>query len=768
MPPLTQSTGLTITNPLVLYRALLATQKIDPDPAQHRLALHLQKLYHRLKDYEPALDYKYELGRISQAVRESSSEPERIHSQPAENGRPRSLFSLHREQKGHTDVLALTRKLTNHESAARLQSPQGLLLYGEVGTGKSMLVDLLAECLPNRKKRRWHFNTFMLQTFAKLEQRRRTRLTASASENQEHSLLWLARDLISTSPILFLDEFQLPDRAASKILANLFTCFFHLGGVLVATSNRMPEELANASGMEFTVPPASRLGMLRNRWGLLGSGNGAGSRENIFAGKGDFAAFLEVLRARCEVWDMEGVKDWRRREMEETAPDLSTDNADSAVDQGLQPMSPVKWGQSYEQSISKSPHQRTPVEKARKRAPKCYFVHSADSTVVTSKDGSYAWDSAVRRTVPKIFPEPVEHQETKDIPWQKATLRVYGRNLHVPRHISGVTYWKFQELCTTSLGPADYITLASTFHTFILDDVPVLTWLHKNEARRFITLLDALYEARCKLLIRGAAGPDEIFFPERQRSAHDERIGGIEGARSSDEVYPETFSEIYQDQTSPFRPNVTPYTSSASPPSYDSSPLPSSSQHSSTAVRSILADEDSDFGPTYGAGRSPGSRYRGPGDGIPGAGNEIGHQSLPNFASIGAFTGEDEKFAYKRAQSRLWELCGAQWWSREDEGWWRPLGKELRRWESSQDNAVAHQNDAGLEDKEGDVKEETLFRHGASPFRTSQDPPPKISWTHAWGMMKWGKKAGAWGQGPDGLRERQQRRADTEAEKKPS
>ncbi|KAL8914462.1 MAG: hypothetical protein Q9171_000967 [Xanthocarpia ochracea] len=768
MPPLTQSTGLTITNPLVLYRALLATQKIDHDPAQHRLALHLQKLYHRLKDYEPALDYKYELGRISEAVRESSSEPERIYSQPAENGRPRSLFSLHREQKEHTDVLALTRKLTNHESAARLQSPQGLLLYGEVGTGKSMLIDLLAECLPNRKKRRWHFDTFMLQTFAKLEQRRKTRLTASASENQEHSLLWLARDLISTSPILFLDEFQLPDRAASKILANLLTCFFHLGGVLVATSNRMPEELANASGVEFTVPAASRLGMLRNRWGLLGSGNGAGSRENIFAGKGDFAAFLEVLRARCEVWDMEGVKDWRRREMEETASDLSTDNADSDVDQGLQSISPVKWGQSYEQSISKSPHQWSPVEKARKRMPKCYFVHSADSTVVASKDGNSSWDSAVRRTVPKIFPEPVEHQETKDIPWRKATLRVYGRNLHVPRHISGVTCWKFKELCTTSLGPADYITLASTFHTFILDDVPILTWLHKNEARRFITLLDALYEARCKLLIRGAAGPDEIFFPERQQSAHVERIGGIEGARSSDEVYPETFSEIYQDQTSPFRPNVTPYTSSASPPSYDSSPLPSSSQHSSTAARSILADEDSDFGPTYGAGRSPGSRYRGPGDGIPGAGNEIGHQPLPNFASTSAFTGEDEKFAYKRAQSRLWELCGAQWWSREDEGWWRPLEKELRRWESRQDNAVAHQNDVGVEDKEGDVKEETLFRHGASPFRTSQDPPPKIPWTHAWGMMKWGKKAGAWGQGPDGLRERQERRADIEAEKKPS
>ncbi|KAI4275841.1 MAG: hypothetical protein LQ337_002892 [Flavoplaca oasis] len=351
-----------------------------------------------------------------------------------------------------------------------------------------------------------------------------------------------------------------------------------------------------------------------------------------------------------------------------------------------------------------------------------------------------------------------------ELPWQRTTLRVYGRNLHVPRHRSGLSYWTFDELCTASLGPADYITLASTFHTFILEDVPILTSLQKNEARRFITLLDALYEARCKLLIRAAAGPDELFFPEGQQLAGDMNVSGSGSAGSGDGVYPETFSEIYQDHISPFRPNVSSYSSTASPPSYDSSPLASSPSHKPKSARSILADEDSDFGPTYGANRSPSSRYRGPADGTPGAGNEIGHQTLPNFASTGSFTGEDERFAYKRAQSRLWEMCGSKWWAREEEGWWQPLSKELRRWESSFEDAVAHQAGGDVVNQEGNMKDETLFRHGASPFRTSPDPPPKIAWTHAWGMMKWGKKAGTWGQGPDGL---EKRRADVQVDRKP-
>lgn len=611
------------------------------------------------------------------------------------------------------------------------------MLHGEVGTGKSMLIDLFADCLPNQKKKRFHFNTFMLETFAKLELLRKQRGSGLINED-DHSLLMLARDMIQASPILFLDEFQLPDRAASKIMSTLLTSFFHLGGVLIATSNRMPEELAKASGMEFTPPP-TRMDSLRWRFGMPVREKRS---DNMFSGRGDFAPFLEVLKARCEVWEMDGGKDYRRSESEAASKESSMPNS---------------IGSQLTASLSGLPGSGVAEDKTPKGMilPKYYYVKPSADEATESHE---SWS--------RSFREAEQEAAGQSSTWSPSTMHVYGRKVPIPRQNNGVASWTFTELCGSSLGPADYITLASHFHTIVLTDVPVLSLLQKNEARRFITLLDALYEARCKLLITASAGPDDIFFPETRRRASKTTS---ENQVDSDAVYSETFSDIYQDVTAPFRPNISSYDPSNPDPSY-SEPEPEPEpehepDYTHARLQGVLAADALEDDP-------PNRVRRGRGPGFAGTFNDERPTEMPtnmrrrtaspDFAKTVAFTGEDEKFAYKRARSRLWEMCGAKWWARTEEGWWRPLPREVRRWEMPAAEREAASSSA---DQVSDVvmgesrdidaeKDEVLFRHGASPFRTAQEPPPKINWTHFWGTMRWGKRAGAWGQGPDGLDER--------------
>ncbi|KAH0376752.1 hypothetical protein KCU92_g9636, partial [Aureobasidium melanogenum] len=732
------NTGVAITNPLVLYRALLATNRITQDPAQHRLAIHLQKLYDRLKDYEPTVEYKHRLDQITRAVGPSVNT--NVEPDPQKRGVWQSLLA----QKEKRDSLALTKVLTSHEAAMNLDSPRGLMLHGEVGTGKSMLIDLFADCLPNRKKARWHFNTFMLDTFAKLEVLRRNRLTrlpqAAGADVEEHSLLWLAREMINTSPILFLDEFQLPDRAASKIMTNLMTSFFQLGGVLIATSNRMPEELHKAAGMAF--PPPSRLQSLTQR---LGMGRATkGKSENMFAGQGEFAGFLEVLKARCEIWEMSSGKDYRRYEANSQAPPpiAEKDRFEDVTD-----MEAFESNSAISGIPEETAKQEPETETDAIRAP-TYFLIAPGPTA--SEEEQTLFQTKVSEAEQTLL-----GTAASSIEWTPSSIRVYGRTIPVPRSHNGISSWTFSELCASNLGPADYITLASTYHTIILSNVPILSLLQKNEARRFITLLDALYEARCKLLITHAsAGPDEIFFPEKSTA---------EG-QTQDAVYAETFAEAYQDATAPFRPNIL----SSNPDYRETSPEP---DYTHSRFENLLAADSLEDDPPNRIRRLSEQGDRGPidpDDDFRMRGLRQGNSS-PDFSNVKSFTGEDERFAYRRAQSRLWEMCGRKWWDRVEEGWHKPLPVSIRSWESSVSSASAsasssasavlteaNNNDArmGSSRNVDELNDEIMFRHGASPFRRSEEPPPKFSWTHVWGTVKWGKKAGAWGQGVDGLKDR--------------
>ena len=723
------ATGLAITNPLVKYRALVATRVISPDNGQLRLALHLQKLYERLKDYEPQEEYSHRLDQISRAIKNNNNEP---NGSPDSNPPRRNSWRTLLTAKEKRNSLALTRKLTSHESALQLSSPKGLLLHGEVGTGKSLLIDLFADCLPTRKKRRWHFNTFMLETFAKLEALRRQRSRANDVE-QDYPLLCLARDMIRTSPILFLDEFQMPDRVASKILTNLMTSFFHLGGVLVATSNRMPEELARASGVEFAPPPPSRLEALGWRFGLRSRGDRVGG--GLYAGQTEFAAFLEVLKARCDVWEMEGGRDYRRVESGSGASGRSVEGVESDWElDDHDDLQSIKA--SVEQDLEVEAVARSSDEQAARR-PLHYHL-SNESELGFREAYAAALQYATGESPPSM------------INFTPNTMQVYGRTITIPRTYKGVCEWTFSELCKTTLGPADYTTLASNYHTLLLRDVPILTSQMKNEARRFITLLDALYECRCKLFITAEAGPDDLFFPEKKQNSTEE---------TDDAIQSETFSEAYQDATAPFRPNIL-----TENPNYAESNLEPDYTHARLAgLLNADALEDDPPNKPFGRsfGRADAEMARRPID--PDESRYYGGRAV-DFSKTGAFTGEDEKFAYKRARSRLWEMCGRRWWARREQGWHRPLPVEVRRWERAVDEGVVAPEVAGSAVQGGDVgmgqstvdetRDESMFRHGASPFRTSREPPPKLSWVHAWGLMKWGPRAGAWGKGPEGLQDR--------------
>ncbi|KAI2620293.1 AFG1-like ATPase-domain-containing protein [Hypomontagnella submonticulosa] len=600
--------SVAITDPLVKYQSLVSTGLCSPDAAQHRLAIHLQKVYHRLKDYSPSSEYRARLRAIASALdntkkrNKDASQSLAVESHPIWRNPLFARFFARTESK---DTLALIRVLTSYEEAIHIDSPQGLFLSGEVGTGKSMLLDLLADGLPTSRKRRWHFNTFMLYTLSQLEQYRKSHHQLGR-DDQEYSLLWMAKNMVEKTPILFLDEFQLPDKAASKILSNLFIAFFQMGGVLIASSNRMPEELEKATGVDY-VPPTTgsligqALGLTRTR-----------SKGELFGPTSDFSSFLEVLKARCEFWQMEGGKDWRRREADQSSSQRSrAPIVDAACDGSIE-----------------TTNSHTPDLDGRDTAESDYPVSTPRNYFLIGETDEALWAN----TLGSLIMPP----SRGDIPWESLTLTVYGRAITIPRLYGGTVFWDFNEL-VSSFGPADYITMASTFHTFIIDGVPTLTVLKKNEARRLITLLDALYEARCKLVVRAEAGPDDLFFPEMKAvSPTTEDLSKRSENVDEDAIHSETFAESYQDTMSPFRPNISSYTNSSNT-DYD-------------------PDQDSDFG--------------------------VEQKSQVDFSNTSAFTGEDERFAYKRATSRLWELCGAQWHARTGD-WWQPLPVEARHWEGS-------------------------------------------------------------------------------------
>lgn len=282
-------------------------------------------------------------------------------------------------------------------------TPRGLYLWGNVGRGKSMLMDLFFSCLAIPAKRRAHFHEFMLEIHARLRVER-------AKETGDPILPVVAAIATETKCLCF-DEMVVNNSADAMIMSRLFTGLIEAGVVIVTTSNRPPKDLYKD--------------------GL--------NREH-------FLPFIALIEARLDVLTLNGPTDYR---MERLA--------------GL-----ATW--------------HSPLGSAATEACREAFFRLTDYP-----------------------PEDAEHVPSEDLDVGG------GRLLHVPKSLKGVAVFSFKRLCAEARGAPDYLTIARHFHSVILVGIPKLGPENRNEAARFVTLIDALYEHKVKLIAAADADPMALY-----------------------------------------------------------------------------------------------------------------------------------------------------------------------------------------------------------------------------------------------------------------
>ena len=284
----------------------------------------------------------------------------------------------------------------------RADPPRGIYLWGGVGRGKSMLMDLAFDHIAAEPKRRTHFAPFMLDVHQRLRKARKA---------EGDAVIAVAEALASEVRLLAFDEMMVSDPADAMIMSRLFTALLGEGVAVVTTSNRPPHDLYK-DGLNREL----------------------------------FLPFIDLIERRMEVVPLNGPTDYRLDRLQ-------------GVDTWLVPNGP-------------------------------------EATAALS--GSFF----------KLTDYPVE--DRAHVPSEELDVGG-GRKLHVPKSLKGVAVFSFKKLCGAARGAADYLAIAQRFHTVILVGIPVMTREMRNEAARFVTLIDALYEHRVKLLAAADAEPEGLY-----------------------------------------------------------------------------------------------------------------------------------------------------------------------------------------------------------------------------------------------------------------
>lgn len=277
------------------------------------------------------------------------------------------------------------------------EATKGLYLWGGVGRGKSMLMDLLVEAVDTPAKRRVHFHAFMQEIHAAMH--------AARQRGVDDAIAPVAAAVSDEVRLLAFDEMQITDITDAMIVGRLFEKLFSSGVVVVTTSNRPPDDLYK-DGLNRQL----------------------------------FLPFIALLKERMEVRELVSETDYRQN---------------------------------------------------RLAGEKVYFAPA---------------DARARAAIEAIW-KGLTGGDSEPL-----TLRVQGRDVTLPAFHNGVARATFWDLCGRPLGPADYLALAAAVRVLILEDIPRLSSENYNPARRFVTLIDALYEAKVRLIASAADLPERLYI----------------------------------------------------------------------------------------------------------------------------------------------------------------------------------------------------------------------------------------------------------------
>jgi cell division protein ZapE len=277
------------------------------------------------------------------------------------------------------------------------EPPRGLYLWGGVGRGKSMLMDMFVNSLGDIPARRVHFHAFMQEIHAALHEARKTGV--------DDAIAPVARDVAASVRLLAFDEMQITDITDAMIVGRLFQALFTAGVIVITTSNRVPDDLY-------------KHGLNRDL----------------------FVPFIALIKERMVVQELVSPTDYRQDRLAGTPVYFTPVNAESRAQMDA------------------------------------------------------VW------------------QDLAGGPATTLTLQVKGRDVVIPKFRNGVGRAGFHALCGQPLGAADYLALAEAVKVLMLDDIPTLGRSNFNEAKRFVTLIDALYEARVRLICSAAARPEMLYL----------------------------------------------------------------------------------------------------------------------------------------------------------------------------------------------------------------------------------------------------------------